>query len=152
MNIKDRQALLRRLLATVLESSLGPSEFEDLARDLEFGSFSREFADLLRSVADPMKRHGYERVPNPRPAGRLDRAIAAVQKKRMSKATLGDLFRKVSPSVARLPVKSKATARDMIKAFFGDISDDQKDLFLALVEGDEMADPYLAGILKRQGR
>ncbi|WP_050382305.1 hypothetical protein [Bradyrhizobium pachyrhizi] len=149
MNERARRRVLRQLAGSMLMSNLTRAEIIEIADEMAHGRLGYEFGEMLRylSVTLPEAREEVfaKEVVSVSSVSAAAREI--LLRKKLSKKALLLAIANVAPRLAKGGFPN-GSVRELLDWFFESASPTQATKLLGLL-GDEGADPFLKGIVRR---
>jgi len=154
---KSREKIFRQVLASIIGSSLSPSELRVLSDLLASDrSFSYELGALLHDMSRalaPQRNLRFSDEPETASMsndnGLIELTYSIVKRRKTSRSKLVEIFRSIAPNFVLSKVDQSLPVRDLIATFFEKSTTHQAHEFLQELGVDVTRDEYLGGIGRR---
>lgn len=148
LRMKDRQRVLKAMLATVLNLDLRPSDLRELRNELAHGNLANELGYLIDTLSDHFQRYESTRSTIQDGNSLVEDFQEFVQRKRLSKAQVSSIIRSIMGPAFASNLGTNKTLREMVEALVLSMDQEEARTLETLIR-DEDGDPYLRGILDR---
>ena len=150
MNSKARQRAMKAMLGSLLQADLTMSEIRELADDLIFGSFGKEFGEYLREMNMFLSEADRNRgdYPSSQSQSMQSTAQNVIERRRLSKKVVQQLMSLASPWIKSPQLPNSGTMKELIEKYFMVAPPNEVSKFIDILHG-EPADAYLKGISRR---
>ena len=135
MNPKIRRRAFRNFVASLLLSDMSAAEMHQLADELSHGNLASELGKLIRDMAElsgiesskkdlRRSRNHTERSKNPSSPqdSRIQVALNAINRRRLSKKEIWELMRTASPGFNTEHISTHATVKEHVSRYFESVS------------------------------
>ena len=152
MRNKTRERVTRLLIAAFLKSDMSNSEIQELSDAISSNpEYLHDFSMLLKDVIDRLQQSGTKKFVSMQesPLALQDIALAAIQRRKLSKKDVLSIMAMVAPPMMRRISSKAIPMRHLLREFFSFVSPAQAQRFLSLIDSRAADDAYLQGIIRR---
>lgn len=157
MERKTRERIFREVLAAIIGSNLKSADLRHLANILgNDSSFTNDLARMIFEISTskevsryPEIENNFQDQANSSGNGLVDLSYKVVQRKRLSKTQLVNIFNEIASRIVSPSLVDRHSSRELLEIFFERASTLQTRDLLKRLGMDVGNDPYLGGISRR---